>query len=34
MDFYLCPVCGIIQIGKAPGARPICGPKGKKLIKM
>jgi rubrerythrin len=34
MDFYLCPVCGNIEIGKAPDACPICGAKGERFIKM
>ena len=34
VDFYLCPVCGNIEIGKAPDACPICGAKGEKFIKM
>jgi rubrerythrin len=27
-EYYLCPVCGYIEKGKAPGACPICGAKG------
>jgi rubrerythrin len=27
-DFYLCPVCGYIERGKAPGVCPICKAKG------
>lgn len=34
VDFYLCPVCGNIEIGKAPDACPICGAKGERFIKM
>jgi rubrerythrin len=34
MDFYLCPVCGNIEIGQAPNACPICGAKGETFIKM
>jgi rubrerythrin len=34
VDFYLCPVCGYIEIGKAPDACPICGAKGEKFVKM
>jgi rubrerythrin len=34
VDFYLCPVCGNIEIGKAPVACPICGAKGEKFVKM
>ena len=28
--FYLCPVCGHIEFGKAPDKCPICGAKGEK----
>ncbi len=34
VDFYLCPVCGNIEMGKAPEACPICGTKGEKFVKM
>ena len=34
VDFYLCPVCGNIEIGKAPEACPICGAKGADFIRM
>jgi rubrerythrin len=34
VEFYLCPVCGNIEIGKAPDACPICGAKGEMFIKM
>lgn len=30
--FYLCPVCGNIEFGRAPAACPICGAKGEKFI--
>ncbi len=30
--FYLCPVCGNIEIGAAPEKCPICGTLGKKFI--
>ena len=33
VDFYLCPVCGYIEFGKAPDSCPICGTKGAKFIK-
>ena len=26
-EFYLCPVCGYIELGKAPEKCPICGAK-------
>ena len=29
--FYLCPVCGHIELGAAPEACPICGAKGSKF---
>ncbi|MDI9384691.1 MAG: rubrerythrin family protein [Verrucomicrobiota bacterium] len=32
-DFYLCPVCGHIEIGEAPESCPICNAKGSKFIK-
>lgn len=28
-DFYLCPICGYIELGKAPEKCPICGALGK-----
>jgi len=34
VDFFLCPVCGNIEIGKAPEVCPICGSKGESFIKM
>jgi rubrerythrin len=34
VEFYLCPVCGNIEIGKAPEACPICGARGEKFLKM
>jgi rubrerythrin len=30
-SFYLCPVCGHIELGKPPAACPICGAKGEKF---
>ncbi len=32
--FYLCPVCGHIEIGAAPASCPICGTKGERFQKM
>lgn len=32
--FYLCPVCGHVEIGKAPATCPICGAKGDRFQKM
>jgi rubrerythrin len=32
-DFYLCPVCGYIEFGKAPGECPVCGTLGTKFVK-
>jgi len=34
VDFFLCPVCGNIEIGKAPEACPICGTKGAAFLRM
>ena len=34
VDFYLCPVCGNIEMGKPPDACPICGVKGDKFVKV
>lgn len=33
MDFYLCPICGYIEFGKAPEKCPICGALGAKFVK-
>jgi rubrerythrin len=32
--FYLCPVCGNVEMDKAPATCPICGAKGEKFLKM
>jgi len=32
--FYLCPVCGHIEFGKAPEKCPICGTKGEKFMQV
>jgi len=34
VDFYLCPVCGNIEIGKPPRVCPICGANGERFIRM
>ena len=34
VDFYLCPVCGNVEMGKAPASCPICGTKGEKFVKV
>ena len=34
VDFFVCPVCGNIEMGKAPTACAICGAKGERFIKM
>lgn len=34
VEFFLCPTCGNIEIGKAPDECPICGTKGERFIKM
>lgn len=33
-DFYLCPVCGYIELGKPPETCPICGMKGERFEKI
>jgi rubrerythrin len=33
-SFYLCPVCGHIELGNPPEACPICGAKGGNFIKV
>ena len=33
-DIYLCPICGHIEFGSAPGACPICGTKGEKFVQV
>ena len=32
--FYLCPVCGYIEFGKAPDACPICGAKKERFVQV
>jgi rubrerythrin len=32
-DFYLCPVCGYIEMGQPEGSCPICGARADKFIK-
>jgi len=32
--FYLCPICGHIELGQPPVSCPICGCKGEKFTKM
>jgi rubrerythrin len=32
--FYLCPVCGHIEFGKAPASCPICGAKADKFVEI
>ena len=32
-EFFLCPVCGFIEFGKAPEKCPVCGTLGTKFIK-
>jgi len=34
MNFYLCPVCGHIKLGKPPESCPICNVKGSKYIQI
>jgi len=33
-NFYLCPVCGNIEIGQRPEECPICGARGDKFIQL
>jgi rubrerythrin len=33
-NFYLCPVCGHIEMGKPPAQCPICGVKGEKYVQV
>jgi rubrerythrin len=32
--FYLCPVCGHIEVGNPPETCPICGAKGEKFVQV
>lgn len=32
--FYLCPVCGHIELGAPPASCPICGTKGEKFVQV
>jgi rubrerythrin len=32
--FYLCPVCGHIELGTAPASCPICGAKGERFLQV
>jgi len=34
VEFYLCPFCGYIEMGKAPEKCPICGAKGELFTRM
>ncbi len=31
-DFYLCPICGYIELGAIPEKCPVCGAKGKVFV--
>ncbi len=33
-NFYLCPICGHIEFGKAPASCPICGAKAEKFVQV
>jgi rubrerythrin len=33
-NFYLCPICGHIEFGKAPASCPICGAKAEKFTQV
>jgi rubrerythrin len=32
--FYLCPICGDIELGNPPETCPICGAKGEKFVQV
>ncbi|MBI4892264.1 MAG: rubrerythrin family protein [Acidobacteria bacterium] len=32
VEFYLCPVCGHIELGKAPESCPVCGAKAARFV--
>jgi len=34
LNFYLCPVCGHIELGKPPESCPVCNVKGSKYIQV
>ncbi len=33
-NFYLCPVCGHVEMGTPPATCPICGAKGEKFVQV
>jgi rubrerythrin len=33
-EFYLCPICGHIELGRPPAACPICGAKADKFVQV
>jgi len=33
-EFYLCPVCGYIEMGTPPEKCPVCGVKGEKFVQI
>ncbi len=33
-NFYLCPVCGHVEMGNPPATCPICGAKGEKFLQV
>ncbi len=33
-EFYLCPICGHIELGRPPAACPICGAKAEKFVQV
>jgi rubrerythrin len=33
-NFYLCPVCGHIELGAPPASCPVCGAKGEKFVRV
>jgi len=34
VNFFLCPVCGYIELGKPPASCPICGTKAEKFVRV
>lgn len=33
-DFYLCPVCGHVEVGRPPATCPVCGLKADRFVKV
>ncbi len=34
VNFFLCPVCGHVELGQPPAACPICGAKGERFVRV